>query len=215
MTRTLTSGDERRPQGDIAIRSAGALYDRRVRVIVHTGDSKGLEFNGPMHASNGKFIEGLQIKFHVVKTLNMHQNMAEITLHNLNVEHRAAIDKANAEFTIEAGYVTTMGMIYKGNAFKTENKADVGQVESVIKAQTGGASLDGLINMSFVPGTEIDKVIKTICDSLKVDAKSALALIQAGKTKEAKQKVLQGLTLQGSAKKQLEKLFKSQGKNWS
>lgn len=84
----------------------------------------------------GKAIEGMHVKFDIVKSLEKNANTCKLTVYNLSPESRATLEKKNVNFTLETAYGATprWEVLFSGNITKAtstkEGASWVTEVES-------------------------------------------------------------------------------------
>jgi hypothetical protein len=169
------------------------LYARKVRVIVDT-----------------QLIENLRVQFKVKRTLKKEPNTAEISISNLNENNRALFQQQHQKVILEAGYQNSIARIFSGNSRYIDQVRD--GADWITKIQCG----DGEINyqyrrasQSFAPGTRVADVVQNIV--------TALGLTATGmdKVQEISEQFLQGYSAFGLASRELDKLLKNRGFEWS
>ncbi|MBB4063693.1 phage protein [Gellertiella hungarica] len=110
----------------------------------------------------------LMIEFSITKDLSSSANSAEITLWNLNEDHRNAVGKVFDEITMEAGYIPpggagNVGVIFKGAVRDVEHTREGPDIKTTIRCGDGARALrKATISKSFPKGTPIKDVIEEI-----------------------------------------------------
>lgn len=185
-------------------------------------------------------IVDLHMAFNVVKTLKKDPNTCELTIFGLNPEHRdqlAQTEKPVVE--IMAGYkgreekgseaLAAVDALLGGGAGDTGVGliffGDVRDVDSVYEPPTWITSLESgdgekasqfsRINKSFAKGTSLKTALTEAAKSMKVGIGNALKKATEGKLLDAGGEFLNSLTLSGSSSRELDRLVKSAGLEWS
>lgn len=184
------------------------LFKRQVKVIIDTID-----------------INDLDAEFSVTKSLQPEPNTAKIQIFNLNSKNRDSLNqKTSVQLEIHAGYedeTAGFGMIFRGFTKKlssvlrppdwiTEAQADDGNV-----AQSPASR----IAKSFSPGALFKTMIQDLANNVKdqqgiglgnlVDALNGLAF------KDNVTQAVKGAIIQGYPMKELQRLFRSGGLEFS
>lgn len=202
-------------------------YDRRVEVKVDTLDIKGL------HAS-----------FRVVKTLKKEPNTCELTIYNLTQDHRDQIAQADKPIVeIKAGYngrETAGGALAAAaavtSAFGASEESDdagfgtiflgnVRDADSGYEPPTWTTSLESgdgeratrfsRINRSFAAGTSLATVMNEVAKSMQVGIGNAAKKAAEGNLLDAGTEFLNSVTMSGQASKEMDRITKSAGLEWS
>jgi hypothetical protein len=156
----------------------------------------------------------LRVAFAVEKSLNRDPNKAEISIYNLNDEHRKALQKKQA-CIIEAGYVNTMEKLFNGDlTFVSHNRETVDWV-SKMQAKDGGVQYaSARINKSFRPGTQMTAVLNQAAQALGVGMGNAQQAF-SGSLRGGLTQFTKGVTLSGRVSDVLDKFVSSAGMEWS
>jgi hypothetical protein len=187
------------------------LYKRAYRVTVDT-----IEITN-IGAKSKKVGPGLDVKFSVDKTNKPEPNTANLTIYNLNPDHRAQLsEKEKPVVQIEAGYEEKSALIFKGELRSLRSFREGPDWLTELSTGDGEHKIrNARINKSYVAGTKLDTIIRDLADSLGVgkgntDVGAALAR-WAGQGTE----VLKGLVLSGSVKQELDGICRATGLEWS
>lgn len=175
------------------------LFGRAIRVVVNTIE-----------------IKDLAMTFRVHKTLKPEPNTAELTVFNLNPDHRSALEQLKtATVLIEAGYVGGTSTLFLGDlrtAISTTENTDVvtklssGDGEKAVKKARVKASLK---KGSATP----QKVLELIAKGLGVGAGNlGTALSQLGGVANC---FSEGAVISGSAYREMNSVCKTLGLTWS
>ena len=162
-------------------------------------------------------IEKLDISFKVVKTLKKEPNTLELTVRNLNEEHREHL--AQLEQTtcrLEAGYVGDYGLIFSGDVRDITSTKEGTEWLTKIPSGDGERSIQrARINESFAPGTPLPIPIKKLAEKMKVGLGNAALQSLQGNFEGAANEFLTGTVLSGRASTEMDGLLKSAGLEWS
>lgn len=190
-----------------------SLYGRRAEVTVQTGSgaatvpAKRWTFDGTK--------TGLHIEFDIEQSIESTQNKAKVTLWNLNEASRAALDsQKNPRLILEAGYVDTIAMLFKGHAHHcTSERQDAGW-KTTIEALDGTQALSGIVSAALAPGAKPGQVIAKVLDQLGVPAQRAKTRALSGAFDGTIGTYINGFSMLGSAKDVLDRLGRALGFDW-
>lgn len=165
-------------------------------------------------------VEALRVQFRVVKTLRPEPNTAEVAISNLSPDTRRKMLTSNVPVRIEAGYEnageSTVQQLFLGDmrfGGHTREGADW-----VTKLQAGDGEKTfraAKINESFAKGVRKAKVLEAAAKAMKVDFKAAVSKFKSAGFKAGMDEFAKGLSLDGSAAKELTKLLEPAGYTWS
>jgi len=169
--------------------------------------------------NDGPYAETLGGQFQVSKTLEPEANTANLAIYNLNKDHRRQLNmlaSTGVFVEIEAGYIGNTGRIYRGWLRDVYSQKDG---PTWVTAISSGDSEDRLAkartNRAYAAGTQVDDILKDVLDDMGVGLGNALSAIRTGNLREAGREFINACVVSGSSKKQLERLLKSIGKEWS
>src|SRR5947209_2984693 len=120
------------------------------------------------------------MQFVIQQSIESTHNKAEAILWNLNEDSRAALDKNNGVFIVDAGYADTMAMIFNGEAAHAFSERQPFGWATKIEATDGAQAQRGIVNASIAPGTKVAVVLKTVLNAIGVPADRALARAERG-----------------------------------
>jgi hypothetical protein len=159
----------------------------------------------------------LDIAFNVVRTLTREPNTANITVFNLSPVNRSNLEVLeDAQVELEAGYGNKNGLIFKGDC-EVNNVHTFPDWQSVFEADDGGKAIRfDRVNLSFAPGTTLATVINKVAAEARVGiGNAALAALQGNLVDSGGKSFLNGITVSGNLAKQMNRLTKSSGLEWS
>jgi hypothetical protein len=183
----------------------------------------------------------LDASFRVVKTLKKAPNTCELTLYNLNADHREQLAQAeNPTVEISAGYKRPgseglleglqeidallgtsgpdpgTGVIFRGDVRDVSSNYEPPDWATLLESGDGERlARASRINKSFAQGTSLATVLVNVADATGFGiGNTALAaprasLLNAGKA------FLNGVTVSGQASKEMDRIVKSSGLEWS
>lgn len=131
-------------------------------------------FNGGFTVNPGGIsLHELMIEFSITKDLSSSANSAEISIYNLNEDHRNSIGKVFDEITLEAGYLPpegggNVGIIFKGAVRDVEHTRDGPNIKTTINCGDGSKALrKATISKSFPKGTPVKDVVEELYKSME------------------------------------------------
>jgi hypothetical protein len=187
-------------------------------------------------------IGGLDASFRVVKTLKKEPNTCELTIYNLNDDHRDQLAQLEAPIVeISAGYkgIETLstaaiaavdnllgggadagragvGLIFRGDVRDVSSSKDGVDWVTTLESGDGEKSTRfARINKSFRAGTSLDTVMSEVGKSMGVGLGNLIKKAREGKLLQAGNEFLNGVTVSGNSSKEFDRLVKSAGQEWS
>ena len=184
----------------------------------------------------------LDASFRIVKTLKKEPNTCELTIYNLNGDHREQLaETENPVVQISAGYrgrddqstaaLAAVDNLLSGGSESPEEGVgviflgDVRDVSSIYETPdwvTNLESGDGetstrfaRINKSFTAGTSLSTVLSEVARATGLGLGNAVRKAAEGKLIEAGAEFLNTVTMSGQATKEMERMVKSAGLEWS
>lgn len=156
-------------------------------------------------------ITDLRFQFKCKKTVGKEPNTCEVTVTNLSEQSRAAMQGKALRVTLAAGYEGTLSTLFVGDSRHVDSVPE--EADWTTKIQLGDGERGyrhGRVNESFRSGVAVTHVLQKIADDMGLDSASVTGVTG-----------LQGLTLaggyavQGRAAKELDRLLKGYGFEWS
>lgn len=183
------------------------LFRRRasVSVLFPVGKSLGA------YGADVVEITDLRFEFKCKKTLGKEPNTCTVTITNLSEQSRAALQGKALRVTLAAGYEGTLGTLFVGDARHVDSVPD--EADWTTKIQLGDGERGyrhGRVNESFRAGVSATHVLQKIANGMGLDSASVTGVTG-----------LQGITFaggyaaQGRAAKELDRLLKGYGFEWS
>ena len=183
------------------------LFKRAVRLIV----AAPLKKDYKNVSNNAVEIEDMRVQFKVAKTLTKQPNTAEIMVTNLSEKTRAQVQGKGCRVILSAGYATTLAQIFSGDARLISHQQEGPEWVTKIECGDGErAYRHARVNESFKENTPVSSVVRTLVDRLGVDAGNALEKLNAFTGHYT-----QGYSAFGRAAKELDKVLKAWGFEWS
>lgn len=186
------------------------LFDRRVVVAV------AFPLATDYVSVSGQVVEvvGLRTQFKIKKSLTKDPNTAEITINNLAETTRSRMQAQAAKVVVRAGYLNTVGQIFIGDAHNIEHLREGADWVTKIHAGDGARALtQGRVSQSFAAGTPVTDVVASISRVAGFDVSS---VTKTGKLKELEgRQFAQGYVAHGSIGKELDKILRGAGFEWS
>lgn len=154
----------------------------------------------------------LRFTFNITKTTDPTPNTAEIAVYNLSASNRGLLTKKNVPVVLTAGYRGNTSVIFSGElhtSFSTQQGTDW---VTVFQSSDGGEKFKSArINVGLKGPVTLKQAIKAAADALgvkpgNIDTKNPVRSIK---------EFVQGIVLSGKAEKQLAKLIRSAGFEWS
>lgn len=168
-----------------------------------------LRFGQP--GAPGREIRNLRVAFTVEKSSDSGANSAVIQVWNLAKESVSELERPGCTVSLEAGYQTKFGMVFKGNDLLVNQRRELPDVITEIRSSDGGTQLRlQTVAIGFEPGAAIKDVVSQIVKSFTDVTTSGLDLekVELGKFS-------QGLVATGPAKKILDDILTPRGFQWS
>lgn len=186
-----------------------SLYDRRAAVIVND-----LRFEADRNVE-GSRVRGFRILFRVNRSIDSKANTAEAQIANLSADSQGRIQIRRPQFSIEAGYRETSAVLFQGEAVEIQTVKQPTGFLTTIKAADGYSATRQRVNEALPPGATVAQAIEAVAKSIGVSADRALARARAGDFDGAIGRFLNGITLSGRTRDEMDKLAKSAGFQWS
>jgi hypothetical protein len=184
------------------------LQDRRVRVLIANRvaeDYKSI-------TADVTEIKDLRVQFSVKKQSTKEPNTAEVTITNLSPARRSALQTKGVKFVLECGYVDTgVKQIFQGDVRHVSHVREGADWRTVLKSGDGERAFQfARISESLGPKASKSDVIKRLSAKLGLGlGNSARAAASIPGSFE------QGIVLSGPVSRELDKVLKGTGYEWS
>lgn len=182
------------------------LFGRALKLQIDT-----LVIDSPADSS------GLHVTFKAVKTLKPDPNTCDVSVWNLNADHRAAITKATRPVvSLAAGYGTDLTQLFLGQTIHSEHNRRNADIVTTLSTSDGGEKKQkSRVNVSFGAHAQPADVLRAITKALGLKpGNTATAIAKLSKGLPANM-YLEGTTLSGNAGRELDALCRSAGLEWS
>lgn len=178
-----------------------------------------LNLGGTLVASettDGARNEILKLQFSVERSLAKAPNTAEISIYNLSEATRSKLSEKDIETTLEVGYSGRLSTIFRGKLEAAKNTRNGVDWISTFQSTDGGKELrESRVNISFKGGISLREAFNRVAESLGIGIEQAKAKIAEGNIRGAIEEFGNGVVLSGSSPKELSKLAKAMGYDWS
>ena len=181
------------------------LKDRTIDLQVDTIKIKGVS------------APGLRVAFKACKTLKPEPNTCEVSIWNLNSDHRAALTKVKHPVVqLSAGYKNDTTQVFYGQAVHVLHERKGPDIITTVSTSDGGPKMQkARVKQSFGPGAKAGDVLRAIVKTLEVKAGNLDATVRKLNSGKAASIYIEGVTLSGHAPYELTALCKSAGLEWS
>lgn len=163
-------------------------------------------------------ISELDVAFEIVKSLSPQTpNSAEIRVWNLNADHRKRLQELEKVFvSLEAGYVDGTSLLFRGDLRDVLSTRDGADWITTITSDSGRRARKRRILKSFAPGATVQEVLTAAAKAMGVRlgntaAKTVGAKIQGTQSSS----FFNGYALAGAIERELDRLARSCGLEWS
>jgi hypothetical protein len=162
--------------------------------------------------------ETIDIEFSATRTTKREPNTLELSIFNLSENTRRKLQESeDSTARLEAGYAERSGVLFFGNIRSVlSNKEGPDWVTSIECGDGEKATQFDRVNKSFASGTEVSKVIKELAAAMPEIGIGNLTEMSNGATLPGGDTAfVNGVTVSGSAARELDKIVKSAGLEWS
>lgn len=164
---------------------------------------------------DGRANDMLRCVFKVEQSLAKSPNTAEISVTNLSERTRAKVSKKHIETTLEVGYSNRSSVIFAGKLEAAKNVRDGVDWVTSFQSTDGGKELrEKRINISFKT-VDIGEAFGRITDALGIGVGNAIEKMSSGNVRGTLSKFTNGLVMSGPVQKELDRLTKTYGLDWS
>lgn len=164
-------------------------------------------------------IVGLRIHFRAKKTASADPSRLDLKVYNLAASTRAQLSAvANPPVVLIAGYKGAAGVIFAGPARTIDHLREGPDWATHILCGDGERAFQGFSSFSFKAGTKKGNVVERLIEDAKalgIDVDDARRAVQQGGVKGLKEYFSQGYTASGRTMKELDRLAKSAGFEYS
>jgi len=165
--------------------------------------------------TDGARNEILRVTFNIERDGGKSPNTAEIAVYNLAEATRAKVGEKGILTTLEAGYSGQSSTIFSGKLEAGKSVRDGVDWITSFQSTDGGKELrEGRINLSFEK-VSVAGAFERVAESLGLGLGNAREQIAKGNIRGALTDFANGMVLSGSSKKELDRLAKTYGYDWS
>lgn len=161
-------------------------------------------------------ITDLRITFKIEKDSKPEPNKATVSVYNLNDESRAKVQKKDAAIVLQAGYPDTIAQIFSGTVSKVANVRE--GADWITKIITGDGEKQyrtARVSESFNAGATIQEVAKKLIGKIGLKEGNAITELSKGDFSRGLQDFANGKAVNGLGSKELGRLLKSVGYDYS
>ena len=159
---------------------------------------------------NARIITGLRVGFQITRTLKPDPNAGSITVYNLSEESRALTQERPLHVKLLAGYGGDPAQIFEGDAHWVTSKLDGADWVTTIELGDGlRAFTSARINKSFGSGTNPRALIGELAATMGLSVPSNIEEASALGAK------IGSVSLSGSSSKEMTRIARSHGFEWS
>lgn len=170
------------------------LYERKARLVLDT-----------------LIITDLRIQFKVRRTLVKEPNTCEVSVSNLNEQHRSAFQKKLPKVILEAGYPDNIAQLFSGDARYVDQVLQGATWTTKLQCGDGERAYRYLrVNESFAPGTRVADVVSKVASAAGMQLTGQVSALQS-----VTEQFLQGYCAFGKVAAELDHLLVSRGFTWS
>lgn len=188
------------------------LFRRAVRLVVGVG-ALGVEIKHDPDEPG----QALDIAFDIERTLKPEPNTAEISIWNLNPDHRKALEGLDeVPVSLEAGYQGRTSLLYLGRLRQCSSRRDGPDIITTVSSGDGEKEQKtARVNFASAQGTPPKTVIDQLVRALGLDpGNSQDAALLAAMAQKASI-FAQGTVVSGQASAEMTRLCDSLGLEWS
>lgn len=163
-------------------------------------------------------IDGLRTVFKINQSDKPEPNGSEISVYNLSETTRGRIQDQTLPIALEAGYQDDISQIFSGNIRKdgvSSRRAGPDWITTFKSLDGGEAFINTRIQETFKAGTDLGTVLTKLAKSAGVGLGNALEKLRAGDPTGALTEFTNGVTLSGRNSREMERLFRSSGYDYS
>jgi hypothetical protein len=160
-------------------------------------------------------VEGLRLRFQAKKTLKPDPNKLDLFVYNLAASTRARLQAAEIPIVLVAGYKGEEQVIFAGRSKGVDHVRDGAEWATHIQCGDGEQAFRGHSSFSLGPGAKVSDVLERIAKDLGIEAGDAISKAKRGDFAMAMDSFLQGYTASGKPVRELDRVMKAAGLEWS
>jgi hypothetical protein len=182
-------------------------FHRRARLTIAVPVGERLNEYG----ANVVEVTDLRFTFKVTKNLAKEPNTAEVELWNLSEQTRAEMQDKVLRVTLEAGYGDDLSTVFVGDSRHVDSAPEGPDWKTKIELGDGErAYRHGRVRESFRAGARVTAVLQKVADSMQLDSTQVL-----GVDGLRGRQYVAGYVAHGRASRELDKILKGYGYEWS
>lgn len=156
-------------------------------------------------------ITDLRFAFKAKKTLGKEPNTLEVTITNLSEQSRAALQGKTLRVTVSAGYEGAQCVLFVGDSRHVDSRPEGADWTTVIQCGDGERGYKhGRVSESFRAGTSVVSILQKVADGMQLDSTQV-----AGVDGLHGRQYVAGYVAHGRASRELDKILKGFGYEWS
>jgi hypothetical protein len=161
--------------------------------------------------------QGLTCRFTVKKDLTSKPNTCDLTIYNLNADHRLALQRAKSALVqIDAGYVGATSTLFLGDLRTTYSQREGADWVTQLSAGDGEKAIQtARVNVATRAGGDISQVLDALVRALGVSGGNVAQATSAIRSKGLAGAFSMGTVLSGSASREMTRILGSVGYTWS
>ncbi len=163
-------------------------------------------------------IEGLDVAFDIEKSLSPKTpNDAEIRIWNLSAEHRKHLQELEKVFVnLEAGYEQGTSLLFRGDLRDVLSSRDGTDWVTTVTSDSGRLARKKRLLRSFAPGATVGDVLQAAAKAMGVRlGNTAIKAATAKIAGTQATKFFNGYALAGALERELDRICRSCGLEWS
>lgn len=160
-------------------------------------------------------VDGLRIRFKVKKSLKKEPNSLDLHVYNLGEATRATLQESKIPVVLMAGYESDAQILFSGRSRAVDHVRESQDWATHVQCGDGEQAFRGYSKFSFGAGARASDVLARVANDLGIDVGDALARLKRGDFKGAKEVFLQGYAATGRAVRELDRVARVLGLEWS
>ncbi len=172
------------------------LFDRKVRLTMLPDQGTTI------------IVDKLRMSLSCQKSVESTPNSLRLSVYNLNPSNRNLLESERMRISLEAGYVSTIAVIFVGNIERVTHRKNRGDIITKIEAKDGGNRYrNAKIERSYGPGVRSDFVIRDLANEFGLQLSEFVDLPAT--------QYANGLSLSGLIRDELTNILRKSDHEWS
>lgn len=159
--------------------------------------------------------EGLRLRFRIKKTLKPDPNTLDLSVYNLSAATRARLQEARIPLVLLGGHEGARQVLFAGESRAVDHLREGAAWVTHVQCGDGEKAFREHSSFSVGAGARLSDVIARIAQDLGVDAGDAVSKIRRGEFPLALDAFLQGYAANGRSVRELDRVTKAAGLEWS